>query len=357
MAYRSKEQMVMKIGHITIIYLKKIAPCILLLVFLSGCGGEKETVFNGTTMGTTYQVKIITGYFSGTSGLKEKIDNQLQAINQSMSTYIVDSEISRFNHIKDTQERLAISDDFLQVMLAARDIYEKTDGAWDGTLKPLVNLWGFGNTRQAYQVPDKTDINKQMRWVGFQHIEIDPQGYLRKKQSAITLDLASIAKGYAVDQVSGLLQELGLANFLVEVGGEVFASGVRKDGTPWRVGINQPSTTASTADIYQVVPLKNSAMATSGDYRNYFEAHGQRYSHILDPRTGYPVNNGVVSVSIVTKSCMLADGLATAIMVMGLEKGMTLLHSLKGVEGFIILRNEDNGYTHHATGAFSTLSQ
>ena len=346
----------MKVNEITTNYLKKIVPCILALALLSGCGGEKEVVFNGATMGTTYQVKIITGYFSSTSGLKEKIDKQLYAINQSMSTYIVDSEISRFNAIKDTRKKMAISGDFLQVMLAAQDIFIKTDGAWDGTLKPLVNLWGFGNTRQTYQVPDKTDINKKMRGIGFQHIDIDPEGYLQKKISTITLDLASIAKGYAVDQVSGLLQHSGLENFLVEIGGEVFASGNRKDGTPWRVGINQPSITASRANIYQVVPLKNRAMATSGDYRNYFEANGKRYSHILDPRTGYPVNNGVVSVSIVTKGCMVADGLATAIMVMGLEKGMALLRSLKGVEGFIIVRNKDNEYSHYATEAFNTLT-
>ena len=346
----------MKDNDIATNYLKRILPCLLVLVLLSGCGVEKEVVFNGTTMGTTYQVKIITGYFSRTSGIKEKIDNQLHAINQSMSTYLVESEISRFNAIKDTREKLAISDAFLQVMLAARDIYEKTDGAWDGSIKPLVNLWGFGNTRQTYQIPDKTEIHKQMRGIGFQHIDIDPEGYLQKKISAVTLDLASIAKGYAVDQVSGFLQHSGVENFLVEVGGEVFASGNRKDGTPWRVGINQPSITASTIDIYQVVPLNNRAMATSGDYRNYFEAHGQRYSHILDPRTGYPVNNGVVSVSIVTESCMVADGLATAIMVMGLEKGMALLRSLKGVEGFIIVRKTDNEYAHFATEAFNTLT-
>ena len=289
-------------------------------------------------MGTTYQVKLITGYFKSTSGLKDKIDKRLQTINQSMSTYLPDSEISRFNAIQDTREKLAVSDDFLQVMLAARDIYEKTGGAWDGTIKPLVNLWGFGNTRQAHQVPDESEIEKQMRWIGFQHIDIFPEGYLQKKRSTITLDLASIAKGYAVDQISDLLQASGIEHFLVEIGGEVFAAGYRKDGQPWRVGINRPSTTASTTDVYQVVPLHNRAMATSGDYRNYFETGGKRFSHIIDPRTGYPVNNAVVSVSIVADSCMFADGLATAIMVMGLEQGMALIRSLKDVEGFVIVR-------------------
>ena len=327
-----------------------------MLVLLSGCGVQKEVIFDGKTMGTTYRIKLIVGYFNSTSGLKEAIDQQLQVINQSMSTYLADSEISRFNAIDNTQDKLAISDDFLQVMLAARDIYEKTGGAWDGTIKPLVNLWGFGNTPQTQQVPDAVKIKEQMRWIGFQHIDIFPEGYLQKKKSTLSLDLASIAKGYAVDRVSRLLKTSGIDNFLVEIGGEVFAAGYRKDGKPWRVGINQPSKTASTADVYQVVPLHNRAMATSGDYRNYFEIDGKRFSHILDPRTGSPVDIGVVSVSIVTDSCMLADGLATAIMVMGLEKGMALLRTLKGVEGFIIVQDSDNEYTHSATETFNTLT-
>ena len=159
---------------------KKITPCILLLLILNGCSAEKEVVFNGATMGTTYQVKIVAGYFKNTSGLKKKIDNRLQAINQSMSTYLPDSEISRFNAIRDTRGKLAVSDDFLQVMRAARDIHEKTGGAWDGTVKPLLNLWGFGNTQQTRRVPDDADIETQMRGVGFQHIGMFPEGYLQK---------------------------------------------------------------------------------------------------------------------------------------------------------------------------------
>ena len=211
----------MKISHITTNYLKKIALCFLLLVFLTGCSAEKEVVFEGTTMGTTYQIKIIAGYFKRTSGLKEKIDSRLHVINQSMSTYLPDSEISRFNAIQDTREKLAVSDDFLQVILAAGDIYEKTGGAWDGTIKPLVNLWGFGNTRQTHQVPDEAEIKKQMRWIGFEHIDISSEGYLQKKKSRVTLDLASIAKGYAVEQVSQKAIAGGFTSGLISVGGNV----------------------------------------------------------------------------------------------------------------------------------------
>jgi len=179
-----------------------------------------------------------------------------------------------------------------------------------------------------------------------------PEGFLQKKESTVTLDLASIAKGYAVDQVSDLLRASGMENFLVEIGGEVLAAGYRKDGKPWQVGINQPSTSASTMDVYQAVPLHNRAMATSGDYRNYFESDGKRFSHIIDPRTGYPVNNDVVSVSIVADNCLFADGLATAIMVMGPEHGMALIRSLKDVEGFVIVRETDDTYAHYMSEAF-----
>jgi thiamine biosynthesis lipoprotein len=346
----------MKLDHIKDSCLSKIARCLLLLLFLTGCGADKEVVFDGATMGTTYRIKMVAGYFKNTSGLKEKIDQRLQAINQSMSTYLSGSEISRFNAIRDTREKLAVSNDFLRVMLAARDIYEKTGGAWDGTVKPLVNLWGFGNTGQTHQVPSEAAIKQQVRDIGFQHIVIFPQGYLQKKKSPLTLDLASIAKGYAVDQISGLLQTAGIENFLVEIGGEVFAAGYRKDASPWRVGINHPSTAAPTGDVYQVVPLHNRAMATSGDYRNYFQAGGQRFSHIIDPRTGYPVDNGVVSVSIVAGSCMLADGLATAVMVMGLERGLMLIRSLKDVEAFVIVETRPHEYAHHATKGFRVLA-
>ena len=211
--------MVMKVGYITSNYLKKIAVSLLMLVLLPGCVGKKEVTLSGATMGTTYHIKIIIGYFKNTSGLKEKIDKQLHKVDQSMSTYLPGSEISRFNAIEDTRIKLSVSADFLRVMQAALYIYEKTGGAWDGTIKPLVNLWGFGNTRQAHQVPDEVEIKKQMYRIGFEHIDISSEGYLQKKKSTVSLDLASIAKGYAVDQVSLQLQAEGIENFLVEIGG------------------------------------------------------------------------------------------------------------------------------------------
>jgi thiamine biosynthesis lipoprotein len=163
----------------------------------------------------------------------------------------------------------------------------------------------------------------------------------------VTLDLSSIAKGYGVDQVAELMRQAGFVDFLVEIGGEVFAAGVRSDGRPWRVGINRPKADARIDEVYQIVSLQDRAFATSGDYRNFFLQDGVRYSHIIDPKTGRPVGNGVVSVSIVADNCTLADGLATAVMVMGAQKGLALINRLAGVQGLITVELPDGSLQDH----------
>jgi len=326
-----------------------------LFVFPQGCTAQKEVVFTGHTMGTTYRIKVVAGYFKRTSGLQDKIDERLKVINQSMSTYIQDSEISRLNTSKNTKEQFYFSDDFLQVIRVAQRLYTITQGAWDGTIKPLVDLWGFGNREREEQVPDVASIEKMLTEVGFDRVYISDRGYVQKRHPAITLDFASIAKGYAVDQVAWLLKTEGLEDFIVEIGGEVFASGVRQDGGQWRVGVNLPVGNASFQEVYKVVQLSNLAMATSGDYRNFFKKDGLTYSHIIDPATGYPVQNGVVSVTIIAGDCTFADGLATAAMVMGLDKGLALIEQLAGVEGLIVVRHADNDLKDYSSSGFSGL--
>jgi thiamine biosynthesis lipoprotein len=330
----------------------KIVACILLLVPYLGCGAEKETAFDGATMGTTYHIKVISGYFKSTFRLKAKIDRRLRAINQSMSTYLPQSEISRFNALQSTQEKMAVSNDFFSVLQVGELLYGMTQGAWDGTVKPLVNLWGFGNTEREYAIPDKKSIARRLSEIGFSHIELFKTGEIRKKKIPLSLDLASIAKGYAVDQIAYLIRSQGIHDFLVEIGGEVFAAGFRKNKEKWRVGINQPVSGARSDALYGIVELENQALATSGDYRNFFEVDGKTYSHVLDPRTGYPVASGVVSVSITAKTCALADGLATAVMVMGPQKGLALIEPLADVEAFIIVRNREGMLEEYATHGF-----
>ncbi len=329
----------------------KTAGFLLFVVLLAGCG-KKEVLFAGKTMGTTYHIKVVTGYFNDASHLRDKIIRRLEEINRSMSTYMKDSEISRFNAMKSTEEKFYISDDFLQVMIAARYLHEITDGAWDGTIKPLINLWGFGNSEGKNHVPQAEEINALLADTGFDQIDISGAGYLKKKNPAISLDLASIAKGYGVDQVAKLIETNRFRDFLVEIGGEVRASGFRKDGRHWRVGINMPSPKAAYNEVYKAVNLHDRAFATSGDYRIFFEADDKRYSHILDPATGYPVINRVVSTSVMAPTCILADGLATALMVSGHERGIELANRLADTECLIVVQEKDGAFTDYYSKEF-----
>jgi thiamine biosynthesis lipoprotein len=196
--------------------------------------------------------------------------------------------------------------------------------------------------------PADAQVASRLAEVGFAKIEIRDSGALVKRQASVTLDLSSIAKGYGVDQVAALLRAEGFASFIVEIGGEVYAAGARRDGQPWRVAVNRPRVDAAPDEVYGVVALRDQALATSGDYRSYFVRDGVRYSHVIDPKTGRPVTNRVVSVSISAPDCTLADGLATAVMVMGAGPGLELVERLGGVEGFVVTeapagRLEDHG--------------
>jgi thiamine biosynthesis lipoprotein len=304
---------------------------------MAGCDSKREHTLTGRTMGTTYHIQVVTGTFGSVAGLQEKIDRRLEEINRSMSPYLKESEISRFNRFSQAGGDFAISWDFLQVMKAAAQIHALSEGAWDGTVNPLVDLWGFGRAGPQNRSPPPEKIAAQLADVGFQNIEIKDAGALVKRRASVSLDLSSIAKGFGVDQVADVIRQAGFADFLVEIGGEVCAAGVRPDGRPWRVGINRPQPGARPDELYKVITLQNQALATSGDYRHFFSQDGVRYSHIIDPRTGYPVTNRVVSVSVVADTCTFADGLATAVMVMGAEKGLALINRLQGVDGLIVV--------------------
>jgi len=335
--------------------MKKIILIIFVVLF-AGCGLKKEFEFYGPTMGTTYHIKIVTWNFKNLDDLKIQIEERLDALNQSMSTYIPNSEISRFNLMNTIGEKFYVSKDFLNVAQVAKKIYEITNGAWDGTLLPLIELWGFAGSDSAISemrtdIPDEKQIKEILAKIGFNKIEISDKGYLKKKQASVSIDFASIAKGYAVDQISDLIRKNGINDFLVEIGGEVYASGKRLDGHHWRVGVNTPMKDSPQGMIYEIVEISNKALATSGDYRNFFEVNGKYYSHILDPRTGYPVTNGVVSVSIISETCGFADGLATGIMVMGQSKGMELINTLEDVECLLVV-NEEGKLTNYYSKGF-----
>jgi len=332
-------------------YSLKIFAAVLFFFIFAGCNLKKEAHISGKTMGTTYNIKVVTWFYKDTAELKNKIEKRLQEVNKSMSVFISESEISRFNAFN-SKDKFNITNDFLKVMTVSRRIYELSEGAWDGTVYPLVDLWGFGRTKKEKRIPEKKEIKDSLANVGFDKIKISEKGYLAKINPSVSLDLGSIAKGYGVDKAAEVIRKSGINNFLVEIGGEVYASGRKIDGGYWLVGINMPDKNALIDDIYKTVRLKNKALATSGDYRNFFEKAGTSYSHVIDPKTGYPVKNGIVSVSVVADDCTFADGLATAIMVTGHKKGLEIADKLPGVECFIIIKKKDGAFKNYYSKGF-----
>lgn len=295
------------------------------LVLAFGCAEEPEPltvqVLQGPTMGTQYTVKVVApaGAFEPESAGAD-IEALLLAVNAAMSTYDPDSELSRFNAGRSIEWQ-SVSPDLALVVAEAIRIGEATGGALDVTVGPLVNLWGFGPEIGQREVPDGKRLEETRRRVGLAHLSVrmDPPE-LRKGIPELYVDLSAIAKGFAVDKLSEYLLGRGLGSFMVEVGGEVRVSGLNGEGVPWRIGIESP--TSGGRAVQRVLQPGVSGLATSGDYRNFFETEGKRYSHTLDPATGRPVEHRLASVTVLHASAMTADGLATALMVMGPEAGL-----------------------------------
>ena len=316
--------------------LLSILISIYIVVVLSGFAIGKEITISGRTMGTTYSIKAYGPFLTDVQFIKTSVEKQLKAINLSMSVFKKNSEISRFN--RDSTIQMKVSEDFFSVLKTAEYIWKQSGGALDGTVSPLIEIWGFGRNKKK-TVPTKEQIDTALKKTGFQNIKLY-DGTIRKLKPGITLNLGSIAKGFAVDKVSSVLKKMGIDNFFVEIGGEIYVSGKKPGGIKWVIGINTPSKNASLKNYFRAMELQDQAIATSGDYRNFFQKGNKSYSHIINPKTGYPVSNGVVSVSIVAKNCTLADGLATSIMVMGVEKGIKLLNRLEDVEGLIVVKDK-----------------
>ncbi|MFZ5571533.1 MAG: FAD:protein FMN transferase [Thermodesulfobacteriota bacterium] len=329
--------------------------CCLCWLIAAGCGLKKELVFSGKTMGSTYQVKVVAGYFQSAGDLAQAIERRLAEINQHLSIYRKDSEISRFNRHA-ASDPFPVSDMFAEILEISRPLYELTGGAWDPTVAPLVELWGFGAGEPTGRIPPRAAIEQRMAAVGFHRLEFKDRAFI-KEQPGLSLDLGSVAQGFGADQVAKVIEAAGFRDYLVEIGGEVIASGVRRDGTDWRIGINTPVQGSPFDKVYKIVTLRNHALATSGDYRNFFVVDGKTYSHIIDPRTGYPIANGVVSVSILAKSCTFADGLATALMVMGRKEGLALIRNLPDVEGMIVERDPDGRLTDYYSEGFRPVPE
>jgi thiamine biosynthesis lipoprotein len=301
-----------------------------------------QYTLTGKTMGTFYSIQFISLTEQSPAIWQQRVDVRLKEVNARMSIYDSASEISRFNRTPANQP-FKLSADFYQVLLASLHLYQITDGAWDGTVKPLVDLWGFGTRNRTDTLPAPSQIQEILSKTGFHKLTLTDQR-LTKQETGITLDLGSIAKGYGVDAIARLFSAYGIKNFLVEIGGELVGSGKNKRGHPWVVGITRPEKKGLSPALYKTISLKNNAIATSGNYRNFFEHNGRLFSHIIDPKTGYPVENNVVSTSVIAENCTIADGLATALMVMDVQKGIDLVNSLANTE-CLIIQKQGNGFT------------
>ncbi len=302
-------------------------------------------------MGTSFTVKLIAeADVADKDAILAEIEAELATINKRMSTYDPDSELSRWNAAR-TTDWFAVSAETAAVVNHALRIGRLTDGAFDVTLDPLIRLWQFGpgakNLATAEDnkiVPPHADIAKTLRLVGFTQIETrsDPPA-VRKKLAEMQIDLSGIAKGYAVDRVAAVLERHGYRNYMVEIGGEVRTSGHNLAGRLWRIGIETP--TSGIRKIESVVSMGKGgiglgAMATSGDYRNYFERDGVRYSHLLDPRFGRPITHRLASVTVLAETCAEADALATGLVVLGPDAGFELAQS-QGIAAAFIVRVDD----------------
>lgn len=293
----------------------------LLLALVCGC--EEQPVaqiqLSGATMGTTWSL-LFSPAADGTdpAKLKKQLQQRLDQINGLMSTYDPDSEISRFNR-QTGSDWFAVSAETAQVIELAQQISELTGGAFDISVGPLVELWGFGATKRSEQIPSEEQISKQLVQVGYKNLQLRLTPPAIKKQlPQLQIDLSAIAKGYAVDALKDLLQQQGISNFLLEIGGEMQLVGQRGDGTPWRIAIEKPL--EEIREVETVFPLTGTAVATSGNYRNFYLEDGQRYAHTIDPQTGRPVRHKLASVTVLDPDCARADALATALMVMGDER-------------------------------------
>jgi len=345
------------------------AKCLILFVlcvFLFHCGRREQDAaadlieIPGFTMGTTYMVKVVKNNrgkpadtHKATKTLSAGIADRLDAVNRQMSMWREDSEISRFNRRRETGW-FEVSADTARVVAEALETGNKSGGAFDITVGPLVNLWGFGPAKEKREIPGEARINEAMAKTGYRKlaVRLSPPS-IKKEDPEIYCDLSAIAKGFGVDKVAEYLEAQGFTDYLVEIGGEVRARGKNPKGTPWRVAIASPSPDGSSG-YQKVLFLENASMATSGDYHNYFETDGVRYSHTIDPGTGRPITHRLASVTVVHASCMTADALATAIDVLGPGKGYRL--ALKeNLPVFLVIREKD-GFVEKMTPQFQALS-
>ncbi|HOW69935.1 MAG TPA: FAD:protein FMN transferase [Phycisphaerae bacterium] len=303
-------------------------------------------------MGTAYTVKY-AGRGRPVPGdlesLQEAVEGALRSVQQGMSVYLPDSELSRFNRHEDGSP-FPMSAETFHVFRRAIQIGEESGGAFDITVGPIVNLYGFGPDPFRVNLPSEEELVALRPSIGYQKLELDSAaGTIRKRHSKVRCDLSAIAKGYGADRVAAVLDRRGMGDYMVEVGGEVRVRGCNLEGQPWRIAIERP--VADDVEIHRVVPLIDQAIATTGDYRVFYIRDGKRISHTIDPRTGRPVGHSLASVTVIADDGESADAWATALMVLGAEEGGALAERRK-MAALFLSRGEDGRILERATAAF-----
>ena len=297
-----------------------------------------QWVLSGHTMGTRYTVKIIDPpTVLDKTVVENGVSEVLSQTDELMSTYKITSEVSQFNKISEG-EWFPISPETFFVVNLAQEISHLSQGSFDVTVSPLIELWGFGKGDSANTIPSEEKLQAALRQVGYGSLLLDDDVKAMRKDKPLTVNLSAVAKGYAVDRIAQRLMSFNLDSFLIEVGGEIWAKGLKPGKRPWRIAVESPATDLKSVNgsgsgdgvvslnevrvVQRIIDVSEVGVATSGDYRNYFENHGQRYSHIIDPVVGAPVQHNLVSVTVVDASTARADAWATALLVMGLERGL-----------------------------------
>lgn len=330
----------------------QLAIVALLWVALVGCEAAEPDIheFSGGTMGTTWSVKVADLPDPLTPRqVADRIQAELNAVNDKMSTYQPDSELSVFNRLPAgaTQQ---VSADTFQVLQMSLDIWRRSQGAFDVTVGPLVNLWGFGPERGAEnQIPSRAQQREAWKRIGSDALVLFPDTLTVRKNKDLYVDLSAIAKGYGVDKVAVALEEMGIRRYMVEVGGELRVGHRKSRQHPWRLAVEKP--VSHLRDVQLVIEATDLSLATSGDYRNYFEKDGVRYSHTLDPRSGAPIQHKLVSATVIAASCAEADAWATAMMVLGPAQGLEVADA-QNLAVYLLVKT-DEGFEARHSRAFS----
>lgn len=332
--------------------IKRVAAAVLLscVVVLGACDHDAQPLhISGPAQGTTYNVTVMRPDGLSEATLRSSVEGVVARIDRQMSTWRDDSEISRFNAAP-TDVWVGVSESLASLAARALEIGRNTDGAFDVTLGPILKVWGFGAGASApTQLPTTETLQaaREQTGLGLIDVRADPPA-LRKSRAGVTLDLAGLAQGYTVDRIAGAIASTGASQFLVELGGELYAHGQKANGQPWRIGVEKPA--SGVRAIERVVGLENAGMTTSGDYRDYFELEGRRFSHTIDPRTGRPVAHDLRAVTVIADDALIADAMATALLVMGPEPGLAYAdeHELAA----LFVRGREGAYTEKASNAF-----